>query len=80
MLHPSYKELKEKIRQDADTEAGEVVVNSRYAIVCATAKRARQIVDGKEPMVKMAKNDKALSVAVKELYNGDLKVINNEEE
>lgn len=77
MLHPSYVELMDKVNEGVNS-GEEPVVKSRYSIVCATAKRARQIVDGKEPMVKMANKDKALSAAVEELYNGDLKILDGE--
>ena len=44
MLHPSYSELIKVV--NSDVEEGEApVVNSRYSIVLATAKRARQIID-----------------------------------
>ena len=66
MLHPSYTELIEAI--NADVEPGEQpVVQSRYSVVIATAKRARQIVDGEEAMVP-AFGKKPLSVAIDELY------------
>ena len=41
MLHPSYTDLMKVVNKDV--EEGETkVVNSRYSIVLATAKRARQ--------------------------------------
>lgn len=44
MLHPSYSELIKVV--NSDVEEGEApVVNSRYSIVLAAAKRARQIID-----------------------------------
>ena len=47
MIHPSYTELMEVI--NSDVEPGEQpVVQSRYSVVMATAKRARQIIDGAE--------------------------------
>ena len=50
MIHPSYTELMKKI--NSDTELGEEpVINSRYSIVIAAAKRARQIIAGAEPYV-----------------------------
>ncbi len=50
MLHPSYTDLMSVV--NAEVEPGEQpVVNSRYSIVLATAKRAREIIDGQEPMV-----------------------------
>ena len=34
----------------------ETVVNSRYSIVIAAAKRARQIIDGAEPLIASKRN------------------------
>lgn len=79
MLHPSYVELMKVVNDNVEI-GEEPVVNSRYSIVCATAKRARQIIEGKEPLVEVEKGEKPLSVAVKELYNGDLQIISDEEE
>ena len=65
MLHPSYTDLMKVV--NSEVEPGEApVVNSRYSIVMATAKRARQIIAGEEPLV-TAKVDKPLSIAVEEL-------------
>ncbi|MCD7737852.1 MAG: DNA-directed RNA polymerase subunit omega [Lachnospiraceae bacterium] len=77
MLHPSYLELMEVINEGADQE--EPLVNSRYSIVMATAKRARQIVDGSEPKA-VGRADNALSIAVQELYEGEVRIISDEEE
>ena len=44
MLHPSYSDLMKVV--NSEVEPGEApVVNSRYSIVMATSKRARQIFD-----------------------------------
>ena len=49
MLHPSYTDLMNIA--NSEVEQGEQpVVNSRYSIVLATAKRARQIIAGSEPL------------------------------
>ncbi len=78
MLHPSYTDLMAVV--NSEVEPGEQpVVNSRYSIVLATAKRARQIIDGAEPMVD-AKCPKPLSIAIDELYQSDVKIVNDEEE
>ena len=45
----------------------------------ATAKRARQIIDGDKPLA-TAKCQKPFSVAVEELYEGKVKVIGDGEE
>ena len=55
MLHPSYTDLMKVV--NSEVEPGEApVVNSRYSIVMATAKRARQIIAGDEPLVMMRKH------------------------
>ena len=78
MIHPSYVELMKGVNEEADV-GEEPVVNSRYSIVCATAKRARQIIDGKEPLIDYHEKDKPLSIAVKELYEGELRILNDDE-
>lgn len=78
MLHPSYSDLMNVV--NSEVEQGEApVVNSRYSIVMATSKRAREIIDGDEPMVK-GENKKALSIAVEELSNAKLKIVGDDEE
>ena len=79
MIHPSYVELMKVVNNT--TEVGEEpVVNSRYSIVLATAKRARQIIAGAEPLVKDPVCDKPLSIAVEELYRGEVKIVPGEED
>ena len=51
MLHPSYTDLMQVVNQDVE-EGATKIVNSRYSIVLATSKRARQIIAGDEPYVK----------------------------
>ncbi|MBQ8816293.1 MAG: DNA-directed RNA polymerase subunit omega [Lachnospiraceae bacterium] len=75
MLHPSYAELMQVVNEE--TEGDTPVVNSRYSIVMATARRARQLIDGAEPLVD-TKIDKALSVAVEEVNQGKIKIITEE--
>ena len=78
MLHPSYSDLMKVV--NSEVEPGEApVVNSRYSIVMATSKRARQIISGEEPLVE-SKDKKALSVAVEELNQGKIKILGDEEE
>lgn len=77
MLHPSYTDLMEVI--NSEVEEGEApVVNSRYSIVLATAKRARQIIDGAEVLTDV-KCPKPLSIAVDELYNSKIRILSEEE-
>lgn len=68
MLHPSYTDLMERANENV-LEGEEPVVKSRYSIVIATAKRARQLIDGQKPLVQ-SKSKKPLSVAVEEMYQG----------
>ncbi len=82
MLHPSYTDLMAVV--NSEVEQGEApVVNSRYSIVLATARRARQIITERRANEdKYAESDetKPLSVAVDELYNGDIRILSDEEE
>ncbi len=78
MLHPSYSDLMQVV--NADVEPGEAkVVNSRYSIVMATSRRARQIIGGDEPYIE-ADNKKPLSIAVEELNQSKIKIISDEED
>jgi len=78
MLHPSYTDLIEAVNKDV--EEGEAkTVNSRYSIVLAAAKRAREIIDGSEPMVAVKNVDKPLSVAIDEMNSSKIKIAGEEE-
>ncbi|MGN0427619.1 MAG: DNA-directed RNA polymerase subunit omega [Agathobacter sp.] len=77
MIHPSYVELMKVVNNDVEI-GEEPVVNSRYSIVLATAKRARQLIDGAEPLADAPCN-KPLSIAVQELYKGEVKIVADEE-
>lgn len=73
MIHPSYQELIATINEGQDLDEAPVV-SSRYSLVLATSKRARQIIAGAEPQVHYSLN-KPLSIAVKEVYEGKVKII-----
>ncbi len=78
MLHPSYSDLMAVV--NSEVEPGEQpVVQSRYSIVYATAKRARQIISGEEPLVKNVKTNKPLSIAIEELNSGKVKIVSDED-
>ena len=79
MLHPSYSDLIRVVNSEVE-EGEQPVVQSRYSIVIATAKRARQIIAGAEPLVEDAEGKKPLSIAVEELYNGAVKILGEDEE
>lgn len=77
MLHPSYTDLMQVV--NSEVEPGEQpVVNSRYSIVMATSKRARQIIAGDKPMIKN-QGQKPLSMAVEELNQSKIKILADEE-
>jgi len=64
---------------NSEVEPGDApVVSSRYSIVMATSKRARQIIAGEEPLVKSEKDAKPLSVAVEELNQGKIKILSDD--
>lgn len=77
MLHPSYTDLINAVNSDVEP-GDEPVVQSRYSIVIATAKRARQLIAGEEPMV-YSHSKKPLSIAVEELYESKVKILSEEE-
>jgi len=70
MLRPSYSELMEKLNNQKRVDSE---ITSRYTIVLAVAKRARQIIDGANPLT-YAPTDRAVSIAVKELDEGKLNI------
>ena len=72
MIHPSYVDLMQVVNKGV--EEGETpVINSRYSIVMATAKRARQI--GDEPLIDYVEGDKPLSIAVEELNQEKIHIL-----
>ena len=80
MIHPSYTELIEAINTNSEDDDTTMSLNSRYSLVLAASKRARQIIAGSKPMVEGAEGKKPLSVAIDELYKGKVKILAPEEE
>ena len=78
MIHPSYTELIQAVNKDVE-ESDTPVCTSRYSIVLATSKRARQLIAGAEPMVSYSLN-KPLSIAVDEVYKGKVTIIPDTED
>ncbi len=77
MLHPSYTDLMKVV--NSEVEPGEQpVVNSRYSIVIATARRARQLIDGSTALVDVT-YPKPLSIAVEELYRSKVKIVGDDD-
>ena len=75
MIHPSYSELIEAINTNSEDDDKTMLLNSRYSLVLATSKRARQIIAGAEPLVEGAAGKKPLSVAIDELYKGKVRIL-----
>ena len=80
MIHPSYTELIEAINTNNEDDDTTMSVNSRYSLVLATSKRARQLIAGAKPLVEGAAGKKPLSIAIDELYTGKVKILAPEEE
>ena len=78
MIHPSYVDLMKVVNQGVE-EGEEPIISSRYSIVMATARRARQLVAGDDPLVENAEGRKALSVAVEELNEEKIRILTDEE-
>ena len=80
MIHPSYTELIQAINNNAEEDDNTMMLNSRYSLVLATSKRARQIIAGSEPLVDGAAGKKPLAIAIDELYKGKVKIVATSEE
>lgn len=80
MLHPSYSDLMDAVNSET-AEGEDPVVQSRYSIVMAASKRARQLVDGAEALIDEP-DAKPLSTAVEEIASQKVTILNkdNEEE
>ena len=78
MIHPSYVDLMKVVNKGVE-EGEEPVISSRYSVVMSTAKRARQIIAGDEPLVKTKAKEKPLSIAVRELDQGQIRILSDEE-
>lgn len=78
MIHPSYVELMQIINNQVEV-GEEPMVNSRYTIVAACAKRARQLIAGASPMIENTEGMKPITIAVHELAQGKLVILNEEE-
>ena len=78
MIHPSYVDLMKVVNKGVE-EGEEPVISSRYSVVMATAKRARQIIAGDEPMVRVKDKQKPLSIAVEEMNQDTLRILTDEE-
>ena len=73
MLRPSYLDLINVVNKEAEP-GKEPLIQSRYSIVIATAKRARQLIAGDEALV-IENGRKPLSIAIDELYNSKVKIV-----
>ncbi|WP_300383975.1 DNA-directed RNA polymerase subunit omega [Clostridium sp.] len=58
MINPSVMDLLNK-------------VDDRYSLVLVTSKRARQIIEGREPLI-VTNSKKALTIAINEVNDGEV--------
>ena len=65
MLRPTYNDLIDSMNKNR--EEGEPEVQSRYSVVIASAKRARQIISGDAPLLPGEEGKKPLSIAIEEI-------------
>ena len=77
MLYPTYGDIINKVNTTSGQE--EPVISSRYSVVIAAAKRARQLVDG-APTEEDLIDDKPLTAAIDEIYTGQIKILPKEKE
>lgn len=68
MLEPSYTQIMSKLNEDPEAQK----VTSRYSIIIAAARRARQLVDDKDELTMAGR--KPITVAIDELYQGKMKI------
>ena len=80
MIHPSYTELIQAINNNAEEDDNTMMLNSRYSLVLATSKRARQLIAGAEPLVSGTAGKKPLAIAIDELKKGQVKIVATGEE
>lgn len=80
MIHPSYSELIEAINTNNEDDDESMVLNSRYSLILATSKRARQLIGGAKPLADNVKGKKPLSIAIDELYHGKVKILQGKHE
>ena len=74
MLFPTYRDLIKSI--NSTSEDGKPIIESRYSVVIAASKRARQIVEHGD---RYMDDEKALTTAINELNNGAVRVLRNED-
>lgn len=77
MLKPSYTDLMEVVNSGVE-EGADPIIQSRYSIVIATAKRARQLLAKGDPSIASASR-KPLSVAIDELYSSKVKIVSEDD-
>ncbi len=77
MLYPPYGDIINGVSSTSGPE--EPVISSRYSVVIAAAKRARQLVDG-APTEEDLIDDKPRTAAIDEIYTGQIRILPKENE
>ena len=67
MSQQTYNDLIDAAKNTNAIQDTDKLVESRYAAVIASAKRARQLIDGADPVLPNAEGRKPLAIAVEEL-------------
>ena len=80
MIHPSYSELIEAINTNNEDDDESMVLNSRYSLILATSKRARQLIGGAKPLADNVKGKKPLSIAIDELNQAKITIAAEDED
>ena len=76
MFEPSAQKLINVVNENVNNE--DEKIKSKYTIIIAAAKRARQLVDEKDQRVENGKN--ALTIAIDEIENKIVKVVPSNKE
>ncbi len=74
MLTPSYNEIVGKVSKH---ESMSVDMENRYVVIIAAAKRARQIIDGQDALVKGISIKKPVTISVNEMHQDKLIISKN---
>ena len=73
MLFPTYGDIIKSVNNTSTDDRP--IIESRYSVVVAAAKRARQLVDGSEAHVPTVVDEKPLTVAIDELNTGAVRIL-----
>lgn len=79
MLHPSYSDLMKAANSEVETGENLLLSTAVILLYLQQLKRARQLIDGVEPLIEKPRCPKPLSIAVEELENSKIHILSEEE-